>query len=65
MENWKGVRCQLRKYGTEAPVELYDLHSDPKEEHDLAESYPEIVARMKAIMTEARTDSPIFKLWDK
>ena len=65
MGYWKGVRRQLRKYGTEAPVELYDLRSDPGERHDLAGMHPEVVARMKELMVEARTDSPIFNLWEK
>ena len=65
MGYWKGVRRQLRKYGTEASVELYDLRSDPGERHDLAGMHPEVVARMREIMVEARTDSPIFNLWEK
>ncbi len=55
--SWKGVRRGLKKNpGT--PFELYDLASDPREEHDVAPQNPEVVARMLEIAAE-RTHSPI------
>ncbi len=42
---WKAVRL-----GPEAPVELYDLSVDRGEENDVAAAYPELVARLTAIM---------------
>ena len=35
---------------------LYDLSVDPGEAHNLAESHPDIVARLMALMDEARID---------
>ncbi|MCG9972561.1 arylsulfatase [Christiangramia crocea] len=53
---WKAIRI-LNK-----PVELYDLETDKREEHDLAAEHPEIVAEMEALFNEARTDDPNFVL---
>ena len=59
MGKWKGVRFG----GTKEPVELYDLDADPGETHNLADSQPEILSRIKAIMVEARADSEFNKFW--
>lgn len=52
---WKAVRL---KPG--APLELYDLSSDRAEEHDVASTHGDIVARIEAYLKTARTDS---ELW--
>jgi arylsulfatase A-like enzyme len=52
MGRWKAVRL---KHG--APLELFDLDADPKEEKDVASANPEIVAKMDAYLKSARTDS--------
>ena len=53
LADWKGYRL-----GTKAPLELYDLKSDPAEKHDLAAAHPDIVKKIEDIMTEQHTPSP-------
>lgn len=50
---WKGYRL-----GTKAPLELYDLKTDPSEQHNLAASHPDVVTRIEAIMAAEHTPSP-------
>ena len=38
-----------------APGQLYDLAEDPREEHDLWEAHPEIVARLSGLLDTYRT----------
>ena len=45
MEDWKGIRL-----GTDEPIHLYDLNSDPEEKHNVANRHPKIIAEMKTIM---------------
>jgi arylsulfatase A len=52
MGRWKGVRLK-----TGAPLELYDLETDPREERDVAAANPEIVAKLEAYLKTARTES--------
>ena len=52
---WKAVRLR-----TDAPLELYDLNSDPGESTDISAEHPEQVRKMEAIMGSARTES---KFW--
>jgi hypothetical protein len=51
--DWKGYRL-----GTKAPLELYDLKSDPAEKHDLAAAHPDIVKKIEDIMVAQHTPSP-------
>ncbi|GDY18646.1 N-acetylgalactosamine-6-sulfatase [Verrucomicrobiota bacterium] len=53
MGDWKGYRL-----GTKAPLELYDLKSDPAEKQNIAAAHPDIVKRIEAIMTAEHTPSP-------
>ena len=55
---WKALRSGAHA-DAEAPIELYDLESDPAEEHDVAAAHPEVVARMDRLMKTSRTPSPI------
>ena len=56
--NWKGLR--VKAHGNpDAPIELYDLVSDPNETADVASEHPQVVARIKQIMSDARTESTI------
>lgn len=52
MGAWKAVR--LKK---DAPLELYNLESDPFEQHDLALSQTDVVAQIEQYLRTARTDS--------
>ncbi len=60
MGDWKGY-CRVKK-GVDGKIELYDLKTDPKESKNVADQYPEVVAKIQTIMTEGRTDSPYFTL---
>jgi arylsulfatase A len=52
MGNWKAVR--LKK---DAPLELYDLSSDPGETRDVAAANPQVIARIETYLKTARTES--------
>ena len=58
--NWKGVRYNV-SVEPKAPLELYDLAVDPKEEKNIASQYPEVVAELDGLIKNARTVSPIKK----
>jgi arylsulfatase A len=49
---WKAVR--LKK---DAPLELYDLATDPYEQKDVAAAHPDVIARLEKFFAFARTDS--------
>lgn len=59
MGDWKGVRTNLAQ-NPDAPLELYNLAQDRGEEINIAESNPQIVLKMKALMKEAHVPSEIF-----
>lgn len=54
---WKAVRQR-----PDGPVELYDLHTDPQEAHDVAARFPAVVAEMEAAFVALRTPHPIWPL---
>lgn len=65
--DWKGIRVNLNpgsKAGNQAPgaLRLYDLAADRREETDLANQHPEIVARMLALMSEQHRRSELFPI---
>ena len=59
--NWKGVRLEVNK-NADAPVELYNLSKDPSEKTNIADKYPEIVNKIKQMMTEAHVPAPDWPL---
>lgn len=56
-KDWKGVRI-----GQGAPIELYDLVTDPREEKNLAATHPDVVRTIEDYMKDAYTPSPDYKL---
>ena len=50
--DWKAVRPEAQD-----PIELYDLNGDPREEHDVADDHPELVAEFARLFAAARTHS--------
>jgi uncharacterized sulfatase len=56
---WKGVRFG----GTKEPIELYDLDADIGETRNVADTHPDIVTRITAIMDEARANSEFNGFW--
>ena len=57
MGDWKGVRLGGHS-NVDAPIELYDLSSDPGEMSDVSADHPEIVERIAEVMA-GRTESEI------
>ena len=55
--DWKAVRL-----GTKLPIELYDMKSDVGEARNVAEDHPAVVKKFEALLTHARTDSPIWPI---
>ena len=54
IDEWKGVRLGGR-VDAEAPIELYNLATDPSESQNVASDHPEIVSKIQTIM---RSRSP-------
>lgn len=59
--NWKLVKQGVKQPGQHS-VELYDLASDPSEQHDLAAKHPEVVSQLLQYIEEAHVPSDIFPL---
>jgi len=58
--DWKAVQN-----GPSRPIELYDLKTDVGETKDLAAEKPDLVAKARALMKEARVDDPNWPLRDR
>jgi arylsulfatase A-like enzyme len=54
---WKGIRQNM--FDGNMEVELYDLETDLREERDVADDHPDVVARIEAILEQEHTPSPI------
>lgn len=58
MGDWKGIRNGVKK-NPDAPVELYNLATDAAESRNVAAEHPEVVAKVREIMTREHTPSHI------
>jgi arylsulfatase A-like enzyme len=63
-KQWKAVRLNCWDPSKTA-TELYNLESDPEEQNDLAEEYPEIVEEMIKIMDEEHVENEDFPFFRK
>ncbi|MCG8525385.1 MAG: arylsulfatase [Opitutales bacterium] len=53
---WKGVRYHV-SIQPDAPIELYDLSTDPGETTDLANEHPKVRQKLENFLKEARVES--------
>ena len=63
-DQWKAVRLQAGR-DPNGPLELFDLESDPNEEHNVAQSNPELVRDFSSMMEQVRTPSAQFNFGRK
>lgn len=59
--HWKAVRKPLFT----GQIELYDLSTDVGETHNVADQHPQIVKKIRTIMEEAHTPSPLWTVSKK
>jgi len=57
--NWKGVKLNYAKKPN-APMLLFDLSTDLREENNIANQHPEVVAELEQIMKESHEPSKVF-----
>ena len=60
MGKWKGVRTGINQ-NPDAPIQLFDLNQDVKEQNNVASEYPQIIEQMEKIMQNAHRDTEHFK----
>jgi arylsulfatase A-like enzyme len=54
-DRWKAVRLNWNQH-PDAPLELYDLQTDPAESHNIAAQHPDLVKTMLARLAESHTE---------
>ena len=59
MGDWKGIRLNAIAR-PDGPIELYDLRSDPAEQHNKAAAHPDITARIADIMKKEHVENEDF-----
>jgi arylsulfatase A len=57
MGKWKGLRLKPNR-----KIQLYNLDEDISESHDVADEYPDVVAKVAEIFRTGRTGSEVFPL---
>jgi arylsulfatase A len=60
-KNWKGIRLEVNKSAV-APIELYNLATDPGEKLNVADRHPGIVKNIDSIMRAAHESNPQWPL---
>ena len=62
MGDWKGVRQRMLRKGTKDPlkIELYNLKTDIGEQNDVAAEHPEVVEKLRKLMTQQHVPSKDF-----
>jgi len=55
---YKGIRLNTNKV-PDGPIELYDLRTDLGEQTNIAADHPDVVARIRQIMTDASSDETV------
>ncbi len=50
--------CSATATGSNQPLQLFDVVGDPAENHDVATSHPDLVARFETYLKTALTQSP-------
>ena len=58
--DWKLLHLDIRNGGK---YELYNIASDPSENHNIIEQFPDISEELKTIMKDARTEDPDWPLF--
>lgn len=58
--HWKGLRRNLHRGNTK--LELYNLATDPGEQHDVAAQHPAIVQRIETVLREQHQPSALFPM---
>lgn len=56
-KEWKALRM-----APGMPLELYNVVADPMEKKNVAKNHPDVVAKIEAYLSTARTDSPEFPI---
>jgi arylsulfatase A len=52
MGNWKGIKLSVNKEPA-TPLELYNLETDPGEQHNVAKQFPAIVLQLEKVIQQA------------
>jgi arylsulfatase A-like enzyme len=55
---WKGIRMKR----LDAPIEVYDLHTDPGEERNISDSVPSVVRHVELLFRTERIDSELWPI---
>ena len=64
--NWKAVQLGLNKKGKNAPIEIYNLSKDPKEQKNVAAKHKELVEEVTRHFDDAHTENEFFKFaWER